>query len=147
MILLAYRHGLRASELVGLRVSDLDLSAGAIYCRRAKGSRSALHPMKSDEVAAVECALRERKRGANAYVFNSHRSERMSRSAFWRIVSQAGMRAGLPVKAYAHQLRHRRIYTYASNRFSESTASTISTAWSDNAKSLPANTASPTSVW
>ena len=30
----------------------------------------------------------------------------MSRSAFWRIVSQAGTRAGLPVKAYAHQLRH-----------------------------------------
>ncbi len=30
----------------------------------------------------------------------------MSRSAFWRIVSQAGDRAGLPVKAYAHQLRH-----------------------------------------
>jgi site-specific recombinase XerD len=30
----------------------------------------------------------------------------MSRSAFWRIVSQAGRRAQLPVKAYAHQLRH-----------------------------------------
>ena len=54
MILLAYRHGLRASELVGLRLSDLDLDAGTIYCRRAKGSRSTLHPMKADEVAAVE---------------------------------------------------------------------------------------------
>ena len=35
MILIAYRHGLRASELVNLRVSDLDLASGTIYCRRA----------------------------------------------------------------------------------------------------------------
>jgi site-specific recombinase XerD len=106
MILLAYRHGLRASELVALRVTDLDRSAGTIYCRRAKGSRSTLHPMKADEVVAVERVLRERKRRSSAYVFESDRSEKMSRSAFWRIVSQAGKRAGLPVKAYAHQLRH-----------------------------------------
>ncbi len=58
MILIAYRHGLRASELVNLRVSDLDLSTGTIYCRRAKGSRSSLHPMKPDEVAALEKVLR-----------------------------------------------------------------------------------------
>jgi len=106
MILLAYRHGLRASELVDLRVSDLDLNAGTIYCRRAKGSRSTLHPMKADGVAAIERVLRERKLKANAYVFNSDRSEKMSRSGFWRIVSQTGRRAQLPVKAYAHQLRH-----------------------------------------
>ena len=61
--------------------------------------------MKADEVAAIERALRERK-GEGSFVFASDRSEKMSRSAFWRIVSQAGQRAGLPVKAYAHQLRH-----------------------------------------
>ena len=106
MILIAYRHGLRASELVDLRVSDLDLRTGTIYCRRAKGSRSSLHPMKRDEVAALEKALRDRDLQATEYVFESERAEKMSRSAFWRIVSQAGDRAGLPVKAYAHQLRH-----------------------------------------
>ncbi len=57
MILLAYRHGLRASEVTNLRVSDLDLSTGTIYCRRAKGSRSSVHPMKPDEVAALEKVL------------------------------------------------------------------------------------------
>jgi integrase len=45
MILLAYRHGLRASKLVNLRKSDIDLSSGTLYCRRAKGSRSSLHPV------------------------------------------------------------------------------------------------------
>ena len=115
MILLAYRHGLRASEVVNLRVSDLDLHAGTIYCRRAKGSRSSLHPMKRDEVAALEKLLACCERQASDYVFQSERSEKMSRSAFWRIVSNAGDRAGLPVKAYAHQLRHACGY-YLANR-------------------------------
>jgi integrase len=82
MILLAYRHGLRASELVNLRVSDLDLRTGIIYCRRAKGSRSSLHPMKPDEVAALGKVLRDCKLQATDYVFPSERSEKMSRSAF-----------------------------------------------------------------
>jgi site-specific recombinase XerD len=106
MILIAYRHGLRTSELVNLRVGDLDLHAGTICCRRAKGSRSSLHPMKPDEVAAPGKVLRDCKLQATDYVFQSERAEKMSRRAFWRIVSQAGDRAGLPVKAYAHQLRH-----------------------------------------
>ena len=106
MILLAYRHGLRASEVTNLRVSDLDLARGTIYCRRAKNSRSSLHPMKMDEVAALGKVLRDRKLPPSEYVFQSERAARMSRSAFWRIVAKAGARAGLPVSAYAHQLRH-----------------------------------------
>jgi integrase len=106
MILLAYRHGLRASEVTGLRWSDLDLATGTIYCRRAKGSRSSLHPMKPDEAGALEKVLVRRQLPASDYVFQSERAEKMSRSAFWRVVSQAGARTGLPVRAYAHQLRH-----------------------------------------
>jgi integrase len=106
MILLAYRHGLRASELVGLRWSDVDLAQGTIYCRRTKGSRSSVHPLKRDEMAALQRLLRERKHDMSEFVFQSERGERMSRSAFWRIVASAGERAGLPVKAYAHLLRH-----------------------------------------
>ena len=78
MILVAYRHGLRASEVVSLRGSDLDLSTGTIYCRRAKGSRSSLHPMKPDEVASLEKVLRDRKLQVSDYVFQSERGEEMS---------------------------------------------------------------------
>jgi site-specific recombinase XerD len=106
MILLAYRHGLRASEVTGLRWSDLDLATGTIYCRRAKNSRSSLHPMKPDEVVALQKVLQQRKLQASDYVFQSERSERMSRSAFWRVVAHAGERAGLAVHAYAPLLRH-----------------------------------------
>src|ERR1700687_710595 len=115
MILLAYRHGLCASEVAGLRVSDLDLKRGTIYCRRAKNSRSSLHPLKPDEAAAVEKVLLRRKSLANEYVFQSERAEKLSRSAFWPVVAQAGERAGLPVKAYAHQRRHACGY-YLANR-------------------------------
>ena len=62
--------------------------------------------MKPDEVAALEKVLHDRRAQATDYVFRSERGERMCRSAFWRVVARAGERAGLPVKAYAHLLRH-----------------------------------------
>src|SRR5438128_2354685 len=82
MILIAYRHGLRASEVVNLRQSDLDLRNGTIYCRRAKGSRSSLHPMKPDELASLEKVLRDRKLQTTDYVFLSECAEKMGRGAF-----------------------------------------------------------------
>ena len=75
MILIAYRHGLRASEVTGLRMSDLDFKRGTIYCRRAKNSHSSLHPLKPDEAAALEKVLRQRTVSANEYVFQSERAE------------------------------------------------------------------------
>lgn len=113
MILIAYRHGLRASEIVGLRWSDVDIERGTIYCRRAKNSRSTVHPLKRDEIASLDRI--QRMRQAGEYVFQSERGERMSRSGFWRVVALAGERAGLPVKAYAHLLRHSCGY-YLANR-------------------------------
>jgi integrase len=91
--------------VTGLRVSDIDLKRGTIYCRRAKNSRSTLHPLKSDEAAALEKVLLRKSRKSE-YLFQSERAEKLSRSAFWRIVTRAGQRAGLPVTVYAHQLRH-----------------------------------------
>jgi len=49
MILLAYRHGLRASEICGLRVDDLDPAAGQILCRRGKGSLTNWQKLAADE--------------------------------------------------------------------------------------------------
>jgi type 1 fimbriae regulatory protein FimB len=57
-------------------------------------------------VVAVQKVLQKRKLQTGDYVFQSERAERMSRSAFWRVVAHAGERSGLPIKAYAHELRH-----------------------------------------
>src|SRR6266404_4281477 len=78
MILIAYRHGLRASEVTGLRWSDVDLATGTIYCRRTKGSRSSLHPMNPEEVAVLEKVLRDREPQATEYVFQSERADKLS---------------------------------------------------------------------
>ena len=115
MILLAYRHGFRASELVELRIGDVDLRAGTIYCRRRKGSNSSVHPMKKDELEPIERLMRDRPVKARDYVFCSERSAKLTRYGFWRVVSEAGKRAGLPVKTYAHQLRHATGY-YLANK-------------------------------
>jgi site-specific recombinase XerD len=106
MILLAYRHGFRASELVELRVSDVDLAAATIHCRRRKGSKSSVHPMKRDEIEAVGRVLRDCELDVRDFLFRSERGAKLTRNGFWRIVSEAGKRAGLPMNVYSHQLRH-----------------------------------------
>ena len=109
MILLAYRHGFRASELVELRVSDVDLTAGTIHCRPATQGLEVERPSdeaKQDEIRAIERVLRDREVDARDYLFASERGAKLTRNGFWRIVSEAGKRAGLPMNVYSHQLRH-----------------------------------------
>jgi integrase len=48
-ILVAYRHGLRASELVALRWTDIELAAGRLHVRRAKGGSASVHPISAKE--------------------------------------------------------------------------------------------------
>lgn len=62
--------------------------------------------MKKDELEALERVLRDREVEAGDCVFCSERGTKLTRYGFWRIVSEAGKRAGLPVKVYAHMLRH-----------------------------------------
>jgi integrase len=115
MILLGYRHGLRASELVDLRWSDIDLEAGTLLRRRRKVSRSGVHPLLKEELIKLRRFRARHARAADAYAFVSERGGRLGRTAFWLIVMQAGQRAGLPVPAFAHQLRHSTGY-YLANR-------------------------------
>lgn len=54
LILLAYRHGMRISELLDLHYQDLDLNEGRINIRRLKNGFSTVHPLRFDEREAVE---------------------------------------------------------------------------------------------
>ena len=58
-ILLAYRHGLRASELVGLRWDDVDLQAGKLHVRRSKDGAASVHPLTGNELRALRKLHRE----------------------------------------------------------------------------------------
>jgi hypothetical protein len=59
MILIAYRHGLRASELCGLRWDQVDLNYGRLYVRRAKGGIDNVHPLSGKEIRALRQLRRE----------------------------------------------------------------------------------------
>lgn len=104
MILLAWRHGFRASEVCDLRVSDIDLLRGRILCRPRKGSNQSVHELRADEAEALTRVLKRPPADAGPLVFASERGEKPTRQSFWRIVSEAGKRAALGFPVYSHIL-------------------------------------------
>jgi len=114
MILLAYRHGLRASEVCGIKLADLDLKAGSISVRRLKGSLHTIQPLYQhrgqpllDEVAAVRAWLRKRVADGSDYLFTSQKGGKLSRIQFFRNFQKVAEEAGLsPEKRHPHVLKH-----------------------------------------
>jgi len=107
MILLAYRHGLRASEICNITMENIDLEAGNIRCQRGKGSISNWQQLSKDEVKAVSTWLRKRPKSPTPYLFISRKGSPVSRSQFFRIVQAVGKKAGLsPEKCHPHILKH-----------------------------------------
>jgi site-specific recombinase XerD len=108
MMLLAYRHGLRVSELVNIRVADVDLDTGRLFVRRLKGSLSTSQPLEGDEIRSLRAWLRQRIKAPccnSPLVFLSERGP-MTRQAFNYICEEVGERAGLSIKVHPHMLRH-----------------------------------------
>lgn len=104
MLLLMFRHGLRVSELVGLRKGDLDLDAGRIWVNRKKGGLSTTQPLAGDELRALKAYLRTRG-DQLPWVFLSSQSGRMTRQNFNYLIKSAGERAGLD-DLHPHMIRH-----------------------------------------
>jgi integrase len=101
MVLVAFRHGLRASELVGLRWKQIDLKAGLLYVRRAKQGIPGTHPIFGDELRALRRLRREQ-----AFVFVSDRGKPFTPAGFAKIVERAGDVAKLGFKVHPAMLRH-----------------------------------------
>jgi integrase len=113
MILLAYRHGMRASEVCGLKLADIDMKNGEITVRRLKGSLRTVQPLADlpgqpllSEKRTLRGWLAERQ-DASDFVFTSQKGGRLDRSAFFRIFQDIAERAGLPPgKRHPHCLKH-----------------------------------------
>jgi integrase len=105
IILLAYRHGLRASELVDLRWDQVDFNAATLAVRRAKKGTPSTHPIRGDELRALRRLAREQD-PKSLFVFTSERGAPFTTAGFARMVERAGIAAGFEFKAHPHMLRH-----------------------------------------
>ena len=110
MILIAFRHGLRASELCGLQWSDVEFETGTLHLRRAKGGTTATHPLLGDELRALRSLKRDAK---SPFIFVSERGAPFTVSGFAKLVERAGIEAELPFKVHPHMLRHATGYALA----------------------------------
>jgi integrase len=104
MILIAFRHGLRATELLSMRRDQLMLDEKTVSVHRLKGSRSGEHPLTGREVRDLRRVLREYP--DSSYVFVSERGGPLDRRAFGLIVRRAGRAAKLDLSCHPHMLRH-----------------------------------------
>jgi integrase len=105
MILVAYRHGLRVSELVDLRWDQIEFASGALHVRRVKRGTPSTHPILGDELRALRRLQREQE-PRSPFVFTSERGSPFTTAGFARMVERAGDAAKLGFKVHPHMLRH-----------------------------------------
>jgi len=104
LILVAYRHGLRVSELVSLRWDQVDFSEAVLRVTRSKNGTASNHPIGKKEARALR-KLRRNQR-LSMHVFTSERLGPMTTANVHKIVARAGRFAGLPFPVHPHMLRH-----------------------------------------
>jgi len=104
MILLAYRHALRVSELCALRWAQIDFDAAMIYLMRSKNGNSMPHPLYGDELRLLRQVKRDS--AASVYVFCSERGGPMSAAGFRKLLARIGQAAGFDFGVHPHMLRH-----------------------------------------
>jgi integrase/recombinase XerD len=110
MVDLLYACGLRVSELVQLRVSDLDEAQGILRVI-GKGNKQRLVPVGREALKSVERYLTQQrpqllKGRVSPYLFVTARGDRMTRQGFWKLLRAHGKKAGIFRDLSPHVLRH-----------------------------------------
>jgi type 1 fimbriae regulatory protein FimB/type 1 fimbriae regulatory protein FimE len=104
MILMAYRHGLRVSELVALQWGQVDLDAGRLQVVRRKGSDDSVQPLSGVELRALRKIRRDQEAGLR-HVFVSERGAPFTANGFFKTLSRAAAAIGMG-DVHPHLLRH-----------------------------------------
>jgi type 1 fimbriae regulatory protein FimB/type 1 fimbriae regulatory protein FimE len=105
MILVAFRHGLRVAELVGLRWDQVDFEGGVLHVARNKRGTPSTHPITGRELRALRRLKREAKT-QSPFVFVSERGSPFSVAGFQKLVARVGIAAGFEFQLHPHMLRH-----------------------------------------
>lgn len=111
MLELLYATGLRVTELVTLRVTDLHLKMGFVRCF-GKGSKERIIPLGDLAKNALETYLETarneliKKNQTETMLFVNHHGKPLSRQGFWKIIKNVAREAGLTKEITPHMLRH-----------------------------------------
>jgi integrase len=103
LILVLYRHGLRASEACDLEWSQIDFDAATLHVRRVKNGKPATHPIRGDEMRALR---RLRQLTTGPYVFTSERGAPFTTDALNRHIKRLAEKTSIGFQVHAHMLRH-----------------------------------------
>ena len=104
LILMAYRHGLRVSELVSLQWEQIDFALSTIYINRLKHGISSTHPLRGIELRALRQL--QRKYPHSSYLFVSEHVTVMTAATAKGIIERAGKVARLSFSVHPDMLRH-----------------------------------------
>ena len=104
LILLAFRHALRVSELVSLRWDQVDLKQGLLHINRSKNGTPSTHPIRGPEIRALRKLQREYQ--DTPYVFVTERKGPLTTSTVRKLIARAGERADIGFPVHPHMLRH-----------------------------------------
>jgi type 1 fimbriae regulatory protein FimB/type 1 fimbriae regulatory protein FimE len=103
MILIAYHHGLRASDDLQWH-HQVELNAGRLHVRRSKRGTPSVHPIQGNELRSLRRLQREQP--PSLYVFCSERGGAIAPKSFHTLISRLGERAGMAFPIHPHMLRH-----------------------------------------
>jgi type 1 fimbriae regulatory protein FimB/type 1 fimbriae regulatory protein FimE len=123
LIMVAFRHALRVSELVDLRWQQIDLDAAAIHIRRAKNGTPGIHGLQGNELRLLRALRREHSHAD--FVFLSERKAPLSVDGAQKLIERLGVAAGLPFPIHAHMLRHAAGYALAARGIDTRTLQTF----------------------
>jgi type 1 fimbriae regulatory protein FimB/type 1 fimbriae regulatory protein FimE len=105
MVLIAYRHGLRAAELVALRWDAVDFNHGRLHVSRAKNGSPSVHPLTGRELRALRRLQREQE-PRSPFMFTSERGSPFTTAGWRKMVARLGVAAGFDSVVHPHMLRH-----------------------------------------
>jgi integrase len=111
LILTAFRHGLRVSEVVGLQWAQVDFRNGLLHVNRLKNGVPSTHPLSGLELRALRKLKRDY--SETQYLFVSERKAPLSTAAVRKMLARAGEVAEIGFPVHPHQLRHATGYVLA----------------------------------